>query len=485
MVFNHFSQGSLSRVKLLTLPLALTVSLIGGVGWQVWDSYQRLQQFYSQDIRIVELSRKIDYLDEALTMSARMAAVTGNQEWVERYNQFDSQLWVVLEEVTELIPSLFEGAANNELNDVSTKLLNLEKEAFGFVQQGDLESAETILFGQEYENEKRRYVDIMSEITTAMRDYTQESVEAQTQKTRIALLMIAVTLATLILVWGVVLRMLINSVQAVRNASNSLSSVSSQITATVIEEEALAASQLVAVTQTSTTMNELGDSAQQSAQQVEAALTEAQEALNIANSGKEVVEETLSSMKLLQQKVEIITQQILDLSDQTGQIGNISTLVSELANQTNLLALNAAVEAVRAGESGKGFGVVAAEIRKLADQSKMSAQKIANLVDRIQDAIRSTTTTTEEGNNTVHTGMALTEKTAMTFNDVVEAINNITLNSHQIALTAKQQAVAIEQVAAAMTSLNQGTAQTTTAISQTKVATQQLNETTEILTKLV
>ncbi|MGD1717232.1 methyl-accepting chemotaxis protein [Dapis sp. BLCC M172] len=92
-----------------------------------------------------------------------------------------------------------------------------------------------------------------------------------------------------------------------------------------------------------------------------------------------------------------MAQQITRLSEQTNQIGNISQLVGDLANQTNMLALNAAVEAVRAGEHGKGFGVVASEIRKLADESRKSAEKIYTLVADIQTSINSTVLATEAG----------------------------------------------------------------------------------------
>jgi len=164
----------------------------------------------------------------------------------------------------------------------------------------------------------------------------------------------------------------------------------------------------------------------------------------------------------LRDKVGDIAEQIIRLSEQTNQIGSISTLVSDLANQTNMLALNAAVEAVRAGEHGKGFGVVAAEIRKLADASKKSAERINSLVKDIENATTSTVVVTDSGRKTV--------------DDIVAAINNVAVNSQQISLTAKQQAVAIQQVVDSMNSINQAAAETASGITQTKVGTQKLNE---------
>ncbi len=106
-------------------------------------------------------------------------------------------------------------------------------------------------------------------------------------------------------------------------------------------------------------------------------------------------------MIILKENVGAIAQQIMRLNEQTNQIGNISSVVINLANQTNILALNAAVEAVRAGENAKGFNVLATEIRKLAAQSKKSAQKINNLVTDIKNALDYTVTVTHECTKTV------------------------------------------------------------------------------------
>src|SRR6185295_5640534 len=95
-------------------------------------------------------------------------------------------------------------------------------------------------------------------------------------------------------------------------------------------------------------------------------------------------QKTIDGMSDLKDKVTAIAAQILKLSEQTSQIGGITDLVSDLASQTNMLALNAAVEAARAGEHGKGFAVVSAEIRKLADQSRKAAERINTLVADVQ-----------------------------------------------------------------------------------------------------
>jgi methyl-accepting chemotaxis protein len=224
------------------------------------------------------------------------------------------------------------------------------------------------------------------------------------------------------------------------------------------------------------TMDELSASSQSTAEQAESATSGARQALGLTEGGKKAVNCTLEGMGILQEKVEAIAQQIIRLSEQTNQIGNISELVSDLANQTNMLALNAAVEAVRAGEHGKGFAVVATEIRKLADESRKSALKINTLVADILRAINSTVMATEEGTKTVLSSVELARETADTFAGVSEAVNNVVLNNQQISLNVKQQAIAITQVLDAMNALSQGVGETANGLSQAKIGMQKLNE---------
>lgn len=142
-----------------------------------------------------------------------------------------------------------------------------------------------------------------------------------------------------------------------------VASSSTEISATLQQQESTIAQQASSVNQTATTIGELGASSQQSAEQAEASAAGAHQALTLADGGTVAVQQTLEGMSTLKEKVEAIAFAILRLSEQTNQIGGISGLVADLANQTNMLALNAAVEAARAGDHGKGFGVVASTLR--------------------------------------------------------------------------------------------------------------------------
>lgn len=154
--------------------------------------------------------------------------------------------------------------------------------------------------------------------------------------------------------------------------------------------------------------------------------------LDFSNKEKEAIQANIDKMLTLRQKMQTIAELILELSEHTLQIGNTIGIVEEIAEQTNMLALNAAVEAARAGENGKGFSVVAGEIRKLADESKHATTKITALIKEIQQATNSTVIATQEGAKEIESGVKLAEdineniQALIGFiNDVKEAVDEI------------------------------------------------------------
>jgi methyl-accepting chemotaxis protein len=176
-----------------------------------------------------------------------------------------------------------------------------------------------------------------------------------------------------------------------------------------------------------------------------------------------------------------MAEQILHLGEQTGQIGNIAIVLKDLGGQINMLALNAAVEAARAGEHGKGFGVVASEIRKLADESKKSAEQTALLVADIQKATNSSIMITEDGTRTVNEVTKTVQRVAELFKNLASLAASANENAQQVMLNAKQQAAAFNQVVEATNSIAAGAKETAAGISQTKLGVQNMNQAAENL----
>jgi methyl-accepting chemotaxis protein len=171
-----------------------------------------------------------------------------------------------------------------------------------------------------------------------------------------ALLGIAIALLAAFLISSGIAKM-------ISQAVNAIASSSTEIPATVEQQERTTTQQSSYVNQTTMIMDELGADSQQPAKLAQADAVSGPQALKSPERETLAVEQTLESMIILKEYVGAIAQQIMRLNEQTNQIGNISSVVTDLANQTNIFALNAALEAVRAGENAKGFNVLATEIR--------------------------------------------------------------------------------------------------------------------------
>ena len=272
---------------------------------------------------------------------------------------------------------------------------------------------------------------------------------------------------------------IINIAQIVRNLINNVSNFSHNILSTMNHQEKTASQQSLVANETNNNITTLGQASQEISQQAESVAVAASQALALAEEGNKMVEKTFAQMQSLRETVDSITRQNQELAKQTNQIGNISTLanlVSSLAMQTNILALNAAVEAVRAGEQGTGFAVVAKEIRKLADKSSEAAKRINGIVPEIQTAINSNIKVTNEGKKTVDATFKTARVTAKTFQKLTQVVSHLFASNQQIYHNTEQQAVAIQKVIESMNNLNYVAAETAQGISQVTTSTKELYE---------
>jgi methyl-accepting chemotaxis protein len=190
-------------------------------------------------------------------------------------------------------------------------------------------------------------------------------------------------------------------------------------------------------------------------------------------------------MDLIKARVETIAENILALSAQTQQIGEIIGSVSDIAAQSNMLALNASVEAARAGEQGKGFAVVAAEVRSLAEQSRQATSQIKSILLDIQDGINSTVMATEEGTKVVDEGLTMTARTGEAIKQLTEAIDEASQTAMQVQAGGRQQATGVDQIALAMQNINQATAQALSSTRQTEEAAKDLDRLSRRLEEIV
>ncbi|MDF2925058.1 MAG: putative methyl-accepting chemotaxis protein [Paenibacillaceae bacterium] len=169
-----------------------------------------------------------------------------------------------------------------------------------------------------------------------------------------------------------------------------------------------------------------------------------------ANHGEQVVGKTLSSIESVTRKINTTAEQITSLAERTEEITYIAELIKGIANQTNLLALNASIEAARAGDAGRGFSIVAGEIRKLAEQSSQAAGSISAIVDHIRPEMGSVVANIEQVAEEADKGLEATRKTTDSFHGIKEQISAVSLQIADVASFVETMSVSSREAVAAM-----------------------------------
>ncbi|MBQ0138718.1 MAG: HAMP domain-containing protein, partial [Kurthia sp.] len=174
---------------------------------------------------------------------------------------------------------------------------------------------------------------------------------------------------------------------------------------------------------------------------------------SLASEGNQTIDLALQQMKRIKEQVGLSSEMIDTLNIKSSEIGSIVSIITDIAAQTNLLALNAAIEAARAGEHGKGFAVVADEVRKLAEESRTSANQISQLIHTIQKETGQSVQLMSEVSEKVDGGMQVTENAAEKFAEIVTSMNELNPQMEDISATALEFSAQSEQVASAMQQL--------------------------------
>jgi methyl-accepting chemotaxis protein len=269
------------------------------------------------------------------------------------------------------------------------------------------------------------------------------------------------------------------------DAADNLNAASTEILSATSLQASGAGNQSAAIAQTTTTVDELKTIVEQSVLRAQEVASASQRTSEVSRAGWQAVEKTIDSIAQTRTRVEGIAENILALSEQTQQIGEIIDTVNDISAQSNILALNASVEAARAGEYGKGFAVVAVEVRNLAEQSQQATARVRAILSDIQKATNATVMATEEGTKQVEEGMALAAQSGEAIEQLAEAIEGAAQAATQMVAGGRQQAAGVEQVAAAMQSINQAMLQSLASTRQSEEAAQELNDLARSLTEMV
>tara|TARA_Y100001956_G_scaffold73810_1_gene80360 strand:- start:1434 stop:2642 length:1209 start_codon:yes stop_codon:yes gene_type:complete len=201
------------------------------------------------------------------------------------------------------------------------------------------------------------------------------------------------------------------------------------------------------VAQISASIEEMAVSIQEVATKSADATAQAQDAGIKANSGGQIVSRTIEGMTSINEAVSASSNSVAELGKRGAQIGEIINVINDIAEQTNLLALNAAIEAARAGEAGRGFAVVADEVRALADRTTSATKEIGESIEAIQSETQEAVQRMESGTTHVHEGLSLAKEAGNSLEDIVSGAQEVAGMIDSIAAAAEQQSLASGEVA--------------------------------------
>jgi methyl-accepting chemotaxis protein len=269
------------------------------------------------------------------------------------------------------------------------------------------------------------------------------------------------------------LRTLVGEVQ---RAGLQVSSASAEILAASEQHASGSAQQAAAVGEVTATLEELSGTAAQIAENARAVEGVAGETAHSAQAGAVAVEEAIRAMEGIRARVEEIAKKTLVLGERSQQIGEVLTLIKEIAGEIHLLALNAAIESAAAGEHGKRFAVVAAEVRRLAERTRASTEEIRGIIGEIQTATNSSVLATEQGMKEAEEVSARAARAGEALEEILGKVDRTAQAAKQISVATQQQRTASDQIVASMRELADVIKQTAAGMKQSSVAAGELNQ---------
>ncbi len=214
--------------------------------------------------------------------------------------------------------------------------------------------------------------------------------------------------------------------------------------------------QLGQIDQVATAINQMTATVQEVAQNTSAAANAAINADDEATKGQDIVNQMMSSISTLESKVTNASQVVSDLEKDSQNIGTVLDVIKSIAEQTNLLALNAAIEAARAGEQGRGFAVVADEVRTLASRTQQSTSEIEEMITRLQSGSQNAVQAMEEGRQQTEKTVEQTSEVSQSLNGIVQAVGVIKNMNQQVATAGEQQNSVANEISQSISHISMG-----------------------------
>ncbi len=271
----------------------------------------------------------------------------------------------------------------------------------------------------------------------------------------------------------------------VKVRSIQVGTATTQLSATATQIVANTDVQSAQTSQVATAMEEMSATVMEVAKNSQGASDSAGSAQDVAVKGGDVVERAVAGMMAVADTVRESASTVEVLGKSSEEIGTIIAVINDIADQTNLLALNAAIEAARAGEQGRGFAVVADEVRKLAEKTTKATKEIADMIKTIQRETKGAIDSMQKGTVQVEEGVELATEAGASLREIVESIEESSNMVRQIAVAAEQQSATSEEITTSINNIASVSGETAQGVKDISMATNDLTDVACSLEKIV